>query len=332
MHNDSGFIKAIQANPEDDISRLVYADWLDESGDIRGQFLRLQLALKSLSPDHLHRVSGEHELSFLRKSIDSGWLAVVEPERAHPGDNPLERRSCQCFKPNSRNRKWRTIEFHKDVQDTECDGWKRLLDLIEEAASDGRTEFAPGRGMDLDDWSRIVTLPATIAKLKSVKRLYLYGSYLVRIPPEIGEMTSLEEFDPYTSYRLHWFPYEITRCQNLRDSRVSTRALYGNFKYRPPFPRLRHRRNPAASRVEPERLSLRHWQTETSRRCSVCNQPFEDRRLHRVWISLGVATDILPLLVNACSEECIQRLPRPADNHVSEPHRGGLEVRQPPPR
>ena len=30
----------------------------------------------------------------------------------------------------------------------------------------------------------------------------LYRSNLVRIPPEIGMMTSLEEFDPYTSYRL----------------------------------------------------------------------------------------------------------------------------------
>ena len=58
----------------------------------------------------------------------------------------------------------------------------------------------------------------------------LYGSGLVRIPPEVGEMTALEDFDPYTSYRLHWFPFEITRCPKLKDSRVSTRALYGNFK------------------------------------------------------------------------------------------------------
>jgi hypothetical protein len=32
-------------------------------------------------------------------------------------------------------------------------------------------------------------------------------------------MSSLENFDPYTSYRLHWLPYEITRCPNLRSSR-----------------------------------------------------------------------------------------------------------------
>jgi hypothetical protein len=51
-------------------------------------------------------------------------------------------------------------------------------------------------------------------------------------------MTGLEVFTPYMSYRLHWFPYEITRCPALRDSTVSTRALYGNHKLRPPFRKL----------------------------------------------------------------------------------------------
>jgi hypothetical protein len=46
------------------------------------------------------------------------------------------------------------------------------------------------------------------------------------------------EFTPYMSYRLHWSPYEITRGARLNESSVSTRALYGNHKFRPPFPRL----------------------------------------------------------------------------------------------
>ncbi len=48
----------------------------------------------------------------------------------------------------------------------------------EEAAADGREEFAPGREMDATEWTNIVTLPPTIAKLKSVKHLILYGSSL----------------------------------------------------------------------------------------------------------------------------------------------------------
>jgi uncharacterized protein (TIGR02996 family) len=335
--DDAGFLLAIRNNPNDDVSRLVYADWLDERGDIRGEFLRLHLGLKALAPDHLHRVSGEHELSFLRKNIDAEWLAMVEPERNrcdgpvrdNPGqENPY--RSDKCFYAGYGNRKRSEVKFHVETQDTECDAWKCLLDLIEQAAAEGRSEFAPLREMNLNDRRQIITLPPTIAKLKSVKRLYLYASHLVRIPAEIGEMSSLEEFIPYTSYGLHWFPYEITRCNNLRKSAMSTRALYGNYKYRPTFPRLRPRVTSAQRSVEPKQLSLKRWKTESVRNCSVCGQPFEDRRRHRVWISLRLATDVLPLLVNACSEECIKSLPKPPDNYVPNPHRGGVGVKQPP--
>ena len=47
-----------------------------------------------------------------------------------------------------------------------ADGWKRLLELIERAAEDGREVFAPGRELEWNDWIQIVTLPATISKLK----------------------------------------------------------------------------------------------------------------------------------------------------------------------
>lgn len=170
----------------------------------------------------------------------------------------------------------------------------------------------PGPDWSWEEWAQIITLPPTIAKLRSVRRLILYGSSLVRIPPEIGEMAKLEEFIPYTSYRLHWFPYEITRCARLKDSTVSTRALYGNSKYRPPFPKL-----PSLS----EQL--------TPGSCSVCRGPFGDSAPRQVWTSIAVATDVLPLLVHACSEECIQNLPEPARGYVTTPHQGGLGLEQP---
>jgi hypothetical protein len=72
----------------------------------------------------------------------------------------------------------------------------------------------------------------------------------------------LEVFEPYTSYSLHLFPYELTRCANLRDSTVSTRALYGNFNFRPPFPRLQPR-GALASVPEREPLDPRVWGVET---------------------------------------------------------------------
>jgi uncharacterized protein (TIGR02996 family) len=321
MWEDDAFLEAIRANPGDPSTRLVYADWLDERGDRRGHFLRLHLALRALPPDHPHRAVSEGELSRVRNGLNRSWLGLVEPERTHLGVDPPGRPFCGCLQASYDNGPCSELEFHCEPQDTECDAWKRLLELIEAAATDGRAEFAPLRSLKAHERAQIVTLPPTIAKLKEVRHLLLYGSDLVRIPPEIGEMSGLEKFTPYTSYRLHWFPYEITRCKNLRNSTVSTRALYGNYKYRPPFPQLR----PSAVAG-----SYPGGTAEVVRNCSVCNLPYRDEGMHRVWISLGVATDVLPLLVNACSAECVGRLPRPPERYVRGPHRGGLEVQQPP--
>jgi hypothetical protein len=180
---------------------------------------------------------------------------------------------------------WQELLFHTEVQDTGSDVWKSLEAYVAKICDEGSDELNPMRGIGSEKWEQIVTLPKSIGTLKSVKVLSLYGSHLVRIPPEIGDMTNLEEFDPYTSRCLHWFPFEITRCQRLTRSRVSTRCLYGNYKYRPPFPRL-----PQISAVIAPAT------------CSVCGGPLLRREIHQSWISLRVATDVLPLLVHACSE------------------------------
>jgi hypothetical protein len=227
--------------------------------------------------------------------------------------NPVLRyASCDCVSPQFKRQGWQELKFHTEVQDTTSDAWVALEQYVAEVAASGADEFNPIEVMGPERWERIVTLPGSIRNLKSVRFLSLYGSHLVRIPPEIGEMTSLEEFDPYTSYCLHWFPYEITHCMRLKQSRVSTRALYGNYKYRPPFPRLPL----VISDVAPKS-------------CSVCGGLFREGRPHQVWISLPVATDVLPLLVHACSQDCINELPKPPSGYVETPHEGGLRVRHP---
>ena len=203
--------------------------------------------------------------------------------------------------------------IHTDAQDTSGEAWRRLLALIEEAADEGHEEFTPGAALPEEMWEQVVTLPPSIAKLDSVKKMTLYGSNLISIPPEIGEMKSLTEFHPYTSTRLHWFPYEITQCPALRDSTVSTRIIYGNFKYRMPFPTL-PTAVPAGS---------------TPSCCSVCHRPISPAGAIQVWISLPVGSDVLPLLVHACSEDCINALPPTPEGYVDGPHRGGPDVVQP---
>ena len=227
---------------------------------------------------------------------------------AHTATLPL----CHCLGRQDGTMQWRELQIHAEAQDTACSGWKRLNELIEDAARDGRAEFSPGPEMTPEQWAQITTLPASIAKLKAVKHFVLYGSSVVRIPPEIGEMTSLENFTPYTSYRLHWFPYEIRRCRMLKQTTISTRSLYGNFKYRPPFPRL--------PQINGAYLP---------KHCSVCRTALAQIAPKQLWISLRVGTDVIPLLVHACSAGCVADLPMPAEGYVQYPHLGGLDLVQP---
>jgi hypothetical protein len=251
------------------------------------------------------------------------WADAVGP------GGGVDRDRCECF-DQFRPQQPKHVRFHAERQDTSAPGWRHLLALIEEAAADGREVFRPLAELSPDERRQIVTLPPTIAKLIAVKHLVLYGSNLVRIPPEIGAMASLEEFSPYTSRRLHWFPYELTRCGMLQRSTVSTRSVYGNYKLRPPFPQLRSGPD-AAGGLDLDDLDPGVWGATAIRTCSVCDQPISEAGPHQVWISMRIATDVLPLLVNACSSACIQALPRAAEGYVPAPHGGGFDVVQPAP-
>ncbi len=222
--------------------------------------------------------------------------------------------ACKCLEPQYGNKRFPQLKLHAEVQDMSNEAWKVLEGLVADAVSKGAEVFAPGLEMPPELWCQIVTLPPSISRLTSVRKLYLYGSNLVRLPVEVGDMVNLEELDLYTSYRLHWAPYEVTRCSKLKRSRVSTRALYGNYKYRPPFPKLGTDDSKATLPAE----------------CSVCRQLLRPEAVRQVWISLRVATDVLPLLVNACSDECIDRLPPPTYGYIDHPHTGGVGLAQPP--
>lgn len=153
-------------------------------------------------------------------------------DAAGPGSAATARDVCRCV-GYSKTTRPRGVSFHKEQPDTQAAGWLRLLALIDEAAADGREVFKPFVEMSAAERRQVITLPPAIGRLTAVKHLVLYGTSLVRIPPEIGAITSLTTFEPYTSHRLHWYPYELTRCAGLVSSTVSTRALYGNVKFRP---------------------------------------------------------------------------------------------------
>ncbi|MCU0702831.1 MAG: TIGR02996 domain-containing protein [Fimbriiglobus sp.] len=63
---DNPFLRAVIAHPDDDLTRLVYADWLDENGrPERAEFIRVQVALAAgvTDPDrHPHLETRQREL------------------------------------------------------------------------------------------------------------------------------------------------------------------------------------------------------------------------------------------------------------------------------
>lgn len=55
MGGDAALLAQVLQHPDDDGARLIYADWLDERRDPRGQFIRLQIALARLPAAHPDR-------------------------------------------------------------------------------------------------------------------------------------------------------------------------------------------------------------------------------------------------------------------------------------
>src|SRR5262245_6704763 len=79
MGEDESFLAAISATPDDGALRLVYADWLEERGDARCEYLRLLCALATLPRRRTRkREALEARLAELRASIDPGWRISVE--------------------------------------------------------------------------------------------------------------------------------------------------------------------------------------------------------------------------------------------------------------
>ena len=74
MTDDAAFLSAIQANPNDELARLVYADWLDERGDPRGAYLRAESELSATAkPTETHRLS----LRLVSDGVPHDWIAAI---------------------------------------------------------------------------------------------------------------------------------------------------------------------------------------------------------------------------------------------------------------
>jgi uncharacterized protein (TIGR02996 family) len=77
MAQDDAFLEAIIADPNDDALRLIYADWLDERDDPRGEFIRVQIELATLPSDDARRASLVERERRLLNAHQAQWLGPV---------------------------------------------------------------------------------------------------------------------------------------------------------------------------------------------------------------------------------------------------------------
>ena len=90
----AGFLQVIMESPEDEGARLVYADWLDERGDPRGEFIRAQCELaKRLQAD------------------------VAQMEQDYPQRRALKVRAEQLLRDHG-------AEWNRPMRQSGCEQWE----------------------------------------------------------------------------------------------------------------------------------------------------------------------------------------------------------------
>jgi uncharacterized protein (TIGR02996 family) len=77
MTNALSFLAAIAMNPADEAVRLVFADWLEEDGDWRSEFVRLDCTLRALPPDQSRPPDLQSRWLDLRSRLSPSWLAIL---------------------------------------------------------------------------------------------------------------------------------------------------------------------------------------------------------------------------------------------------------------
>src|SRR6266702_3050247 len=77
MIDHDTFLQAIIEAPDDDTPRLIYADWLEERGDPRGEFIRVQCALTNLNETDERWSPQKHRERQLLAQYGTEWAGML---------------------------------------------------------------------------------------------------------------------------------------------------------------------------------------------------------------------------------------------------------------
>jgi len=97
MTDEATFLQAILADPEDSTLRLAYADWLEERGDPRAEFLRVEAGLKERPLSRRRRTRLRLRLDELRLQLDRDWLILVDRTKIENCSFRFQYQCPQCW-------------------------------------------------------------------------------------------------------------------------------------------------------------------------------------------------------------------------------------------
>ncbi len=245
--NEAELLAAIYAQPDDDAPRLVYADWLQERGDPRGEFIALQL-----QPDK-DAAMAKRERALLKPNAKR-WLGPlagalrgeVEYRRGFPAKSSITFRNQRDAEQHALHPAWGTLE---DLTWTSPEvpfdqvSWSRFIDPVMHGLRVARNPWPatllaasrPWRLQRLEIEAESLGrdgLHAVLASslLPELRALWVYGwgiepSWLAgvkRIPPQFEINTSLDDDTlptwlktvaalPIKTFTLHGYPRYVAR-------------------------------------------------------------------------------------------------------------------------
>jgi uncharacterized protein (TIGR02996 family) len=77
MNQEDAFLEAICEEPDDDTVRLIFADWLEERGDPRGEFIRIQCAVAAMPEEDERRKTLEDRAEQLLRQHRPRWVGAL---------------------------------------------------------------------------------------------------------------------------------------------------------------------------------------------------------------------------------------------------------------
>lgn len=189
MDLEDAFLQDIRAHPDDDAPRLIYADWLDERNDPRGEFIRVQCALAALGDEDPRRWPLEKRVQELLGQYREKWL----PQGSDAAACEFRRGFVECVEltPEEFLESGDRLFAQTPIRHLRL---RRRGQLVADPAEDVRTVSRVAESPLLSNIRGLsLTLPLTVADVQAEMRVFVESPYLSHLTDLRLASVSLDE-------------------------------------------------------------------------------------------------------------------------------------------